>query len=87
MAGTIEPIDEELLTAGPEEELYCTYNRLRPTVDELAARGEYEDAFRQLAGLRPQVDRFFDKVLVMDDDLRRAAESVESAFETRSLGL
>ena len=70
LAGTIEPIDEELLTAGPEEELYCTYNRLRPTVDELAARGEYEDAFRGLAGLRPQVDRFFDKVLVMDDDLR-----------------
>jgi glycyl-tRNA synthetase beta chain len=70
LAGTVEPIDEELLTAGPEEELYCTYNRLRPTVDELAARGEYEDAFRVLAGLRPQVDRFFDKVLVMDDDLR-----------------
>ena len=67
---TIEPIDEELLTPGPEEDLYRAYSRIRPTLEDLASRGAYEEAFRLLAGLRPQVDHFFDKVLVMDDDLR-----------------
>jgi len=66
----IDPVDEKLLTAGPEEDLYSAYKQLRPTLDDLAARGHYEEAFRVLAGLRPQVDRFFDKVLVMDDDMR-----------------
>jgi glycyl-tRNA synthetase beta chain len=66
----INPVDEKLLTAGPEEELYRTIKRLPATLDDLAARGQYEEAFRVLAGLRPQVDRFFDKVLVMDDDVR-----------------
>ena len=66
----IDPVDEKLLTAGPEEDLYSAYNQLRPTLDDLAARGQYEEAFRVLAGLRPQVDRFFDQVLVMDDDMR-----------------
>jgi glycyl-tRNA synthetase beta chain len=66
----IQPVNEQLLAAGPEEDLYRAYNRLRPSLDDLASHGEYEEAFRVLAGLRPQVDRFFDKVLVMDDDLR-----------------
>jgi glycyl-tRNA synthetase beta chain len=63
-------VEEKLLTPGPEEELYRAYNRVRPALDNLAADGEYEEAFRVLAGLRPQVDCFFDKVLVMDEDLR-----------------
>jgi len=70
LTGTIDPIDEELLAAGPEEDLYRAYSRLRPTLDGLASRDEYEEAFRVLAGLRSQVDAFFDKVLVMDDDIR-----------------
>jgi glycyl-tRNA synthetase beta chain len=66
----IQPVNEQLLAAGPEEDLYRAYNRLRPSLDDLASHGEYEEAFRVLARLRPQVDRFFDKVLVMDDDIR-----------------
>jgi len=64
----IERIDEKRLTTGAEEELYTAYRQLGPILDNLAAQGQYEEAFRVLAGLRPQVDRFFDKVLVMDDD-------------------
>jgi glycyl-tRNA synthetase beta chain len=66
---TIEPVKEELLTAGPEQDLYSVYEQLRPSLDELVARGQYEEGFRELAGLRPQVDRFFDRVLVMDDNM------------------
>jgi glycyl-tRNA synthetase beta chain len=66
----IDPVDEKLLTAGPENDLYSTIKRLPTILDDLAARGQYDEAFRVLAGLRPQVDRFFDKVLVMHDDMR-----------------
>jgi len=66
----IQPINEQLLAAGPEQELHSAYERLRPVLDNLAAGGQYEDAFRTLARLRPPVDRFFDKVLVMDGDVR-----------------
>jgi glycyl-tRNA synthetase beta chain len=65
----IDPVDEKLLTAGEENDLYSAIKRLPATLDDLAARGQYEEAFRVLAGLRPQVDRFFDKVLVMHDDM------------------
>jgi len=30
--------------------------------------GDYSAALAELAGLRPAVDRFFDDVMVMDDD-------------------
>ena len=46
--------------------------------DAPPAPSDYEQAFSRLAGLRPAIDRFFDDVLVMDDDpeLRRARLSL-----------
>lgn len=69
-------VNEALLEAGPERELYAAY---RAQVAEHAAepgpgRGaDYGEVFRRLASLRPAVDRFFDHVLVMapDPEVRR----------------
>jgi glycyl-tRNA synthetase beta chain len=68
LTGTTLQVNERLLSAGPELELYRACERLRPVLDEFNVRGQYENAFRALAGLRPQVDHFFDKVLVLDDN-------------------
>jgi glycyl-tRNA synthetase beta chain len=42
--------------------------------EEAAGRRDHEGALRAIAALRPEVDRFFDEILVMDEDarLRRA---------------
>jgi glycyl-tRNA synthetase beta chain len=50
-------VDQSLLEAGPEKDLYEAYAGL-------AAFGPLE----HVAGLRPYVDRFFDKVMVNAPD-------------------
>ena len=54
----------------PEEQaLAAALATLRPGVEARLARRDYTAALRELAGLRPRVDAFFDKVMVMADDL------------------
>jgi len=60
-------INENLLTDGPERELFDAFVGMRQRLNELEQRGEYLKAFQALAEMRPFVDRFFDKVLVMDE--------------------
>ena len=68
-----ESVEERLLEAGPERDLFGKYaeaaSRLRPE-GEFGAAGSfnYEKVFAYLATFRPYVDRFFDKVLVMAED-------------------
>ena len=66
--GDSSGVDEKLLREPEERDLYVTYLATGRAVDESEAHSEYGAAFRKLAGLRPVVDRFFDKVLVMDPD-------------------
>jgi len=60
-------IDESLLEAGPERDLYQEFLRLPGVV------AGYRPALEAIASLRPKVDLFFDKVLVNapDDRVRR----------------
>ena len=62
------PIENNLIEAGAERELYDRFLKLRPRVAEFRERHRYQEALRQIATLRPQVDRFFDTVLVMAKD-------------------
>ncbi|MBI4467225.1 MAG: glycine--tRNA ligase subunit beta, partial [Acidobacteria bacterium] len=59
------PIENSLIEAGAERELYDRFLKLRPKVAELRGKHRYPEALRQIASLRPQVDRYFDTVLVM----------------------
>jgi glycyl-tRNA synthetase beta chain len=61
-------IDRSLLSDGAEHDLFAAVQRLQPVVQQHVDRGEYTDALRALASARGSVDRFFDTVLVMDDD-------------------
>ena len=61
-------IDNNLVEAGAERELYDRLLKVGPRVAEFRERHRYPEALRQIATLRPQVDRYFDTVLVMAKD-------------------
>jgi glycyl-tRNA synthetase beta chain len=56
----------ELLEPGPEQELYRKYREVSETASQEKSKGDFLAALEAIASLRPDVDRFFDKVLVMD---------------------
>lgn len=57
-------VDEKLLEAGPEADLYHDFQRVRET----ARSNDYLQALEAIASLRPRADLFFDKVLVNAPD-------------------
>jgi len=61
-------LENNLIEAGAERELYDRFLKLRARVAEFREKRRYEEALRQIASLRPQVDRYFDQVLVMAKD-------------------
>ncbi len=67
--GTQMTVNEPMLSPGPEQELFRAYRATKDIIQQMGKEGRYEEAFRALAQMRPYVDRFFDKVLVMDNDL------------------
>jgi glycyl-tRNA synthetase beta chain len=64
LAGVPE-LQPELLTAGPEKDLYQTFLTVRNKVQDTK---NYRGKLEAMASLRPQVDLFFDKILVNDPD-------------------
>ena len=62
-------VDRSLLTE-PEIALESACERGSSEVDVALREGRYEEALKALASLRGPIDRFFEDVLVMDDDER-----------------
>lgn len=61
-------IDSKLLKEPAEQALAAALNELGDTVSPLFAQRDYTDALCRLAALRAPVDRFFDGVMVMDEN-------------------
>jgi glycyl-tRNA synthetase beta chain len=53
-----------------EKQLYDQMETVRTLITPLVERGEYQPALQQLATLREPVDKFFDNVMVMADDVQ-----------------
>jgi glycyl-tRNA synthetase beta chain len=66
-------VDPALLSLPAEHALHASIEAVRGEVEAALDTGRYTDALTRLAGLRDAVDRFFDDVMVMDEDpaLRR----------------
>ena len=60
-----EPVDTQLLTLGPEQDLYQAFQRVSQDVQKT---GDFTAKLASIASLRPKVDLFFDKILVNDKD-------------------
>jgi glycyl-tRNA synthetase beta chain len=77
-------VDASLIGDGPERDLYQAYLRARSRLETFYGNGDYETEFRELAALRPVVDRFFDKVLVMDKEPKIRANRLRLLTELRA---
>ncbi len=68
-----------------EKSLYQKYLAIRDRVRELMAQREYLQALQLIATLRETVDTFFDKVLVMAEDLKVRQNRLALIHEVNSL--
>ena len=64
-------VQPALLTEAPERVLHEALLALRGTVTESIAARRYAEALRALPGLRGAVDDFFEKIMVMDENLEK----------------
>jgi glycyl-tRNA synthetase beta chain len=83
--GATVQVDESLLKTLEEKDLYGAYVAAGEDLKYLEAKSQYTEAFSRLAALRPIVDRFFDKVLVMDPDVAVRANRLRLLAELRAL--
>jgi len=69
----VDTIDEDRLILADEKQLFSDVKHAEQSLHPLLAQREYATYLQQLLLLRPRIDRFFDAVLVMDEDahLRR----------------
>jgi glycyl-tRNA synthetase beta chain len=62
-------LDPASLVGGAETALYEAFSSSRAGIQEAIDAGNYDQAIEGLIGLKPHIDRFFDDVMVMSEDL------------------
>jgi glycyl-tRNA synthetase beta chain len=65
------PVQTAALTEEAELALHRVLNGLSGTVEQAIAERRYADALHSLTGLRAAVDEFFERIMVMDENLER----------------
>ena len=66
----IGAVDEKLLIANEERNLYDSLAQSSPKINQHLTNFAFKDAMTIIASLKPFIDNFFDNVKVMDDDLQ-----------------
>jgi glycyl-tRNA synthetase beta chain len=69
--GSQVTVDAGALTEEAERQLHRTLSELRAPVEGAAAERRYAQSLKALVALRAPVDEFFERVMVMDDDIGR----------------
>ena len=69
--GSQVTVDAGALTEEAERQLHRTLSELRAPVAEAAAERRYAQSLKALVALRAPVDEFFERVMVMDEDIGR----------------
>ena len=64
-------VDADALTEDAERQLHQVMSDLRIPVRDAAAQRRYADSLKALVALRAPVDDFFERIMVMDDNLAR----------------
>ena len=70
------PADPSLMVEAAEKALHAALATLEPEVVACTAREDYAGALTRLASVRAAVDRFFDEVMVMTDDVAVRANRI-----------
>jgi glycyl-tRNA synthetase beta chain len=69
-------LDESMLTDPAEQDLWRSYLLVKPEVEAARSNHDYGAGLRSLASMRKTVDVFFDKVMVMTEDLTVRANRI-----------
>jgi glycyl-tRNA synthetase beta chain len=64
-------VDADALTEDAERQLHQVLRDLRAPVQNAAAQRRYADSLKALVALRAPVDLFFERVMVMDENIGR----------------
>ena len=87
--GSAQP-DPDLFRDDAERLLHEAWMTAAPSIADALGNGEIESALKAAAALRPAVDRYFDDVLVMDEDpvvrANRLAQLAAITNELRAIG-
>ncbi|MFZ0549303.1 MAG: glycine--tRNA ligase subunit beta, partial [Steroidobacteraceae bacterium] len=78
-------IDQSILHAPAERQLFEALRARRDGVAAATARKDYAGSLALLAQLRPAVDAFFDQVMVMDEDPKLRANRLALLSQMRDL--
>jgi len=65
------PVNADALTEDAERQLHQILGRLRVPVEDATAQRRYAEGLKALVALRAPVDDFFERIMVMDDNLER----------------
>jgi glycyl-tRNA synthetase beta chain len=68
--GTDAPVDPTLFEDEAEKSLYEAFQSVKASIENRVAAGSWLNALTEIATLRGPVDTFFDRVMVMAEDLR-----------------
>ena len=83
----IPHVSEELLLEPEEQALFRAFSDLHHAVDGHLENRNYVDALKEIAGLRTPVDQFFDKVLVMAEEVELRGNRLRLLHEISQLFL
>jgi glycyl-tRNA synthetase beta chain len=64
-------VNADALTEDAEKQLHQVLGRLRVPVEDATAQRRYAQGLKALVALRSPVDDFFERIMVMDDDIAR----------------
>jgi glycyl-tRNA synthetase beta chain len=77
--------DLELYAHATEKELWQQAQDIAPRIAKLAAARDFVPAIEALLGLRPVIDKFFDDILVMDENEATRTNRLRLLLHVRSL--
>jgi len=66
-----QTVDAGALTEGAERHLHQVLTELRAPLEEATRQRRYAEGLRSLVGLRAPVDDFFERIMVMDENIER----------------
>jgi glycyl-tRNA synthetase beta chain len=78
-------IDEDVFAMEEERALFSEIMIVQEGLEELLHAGDYDTALRRLARLREPVDRYFDEVMVMDEDPALRANRLATLNRLKSM--
>ncbi len=78
-------VDLTLLIEEPERELQRAQLDAAAAIEKPMAKGDYEAVMRELLRLKPVIDRFFDRVMVMDKEDRVRVNRMRLLSRVRDL--